>query len=785
MAAKLEVFFSYAHADEEWRDKLEKHLGGLKRQRRILTWHDRKILPGAEWAPEIGAHLSSADIILLLISSDFISSEYCWSVELKQAIKRHEAGNARVIPIIVRPVNWKKTPFARLQALPKDGKPVSTWPDIDEALLNVAEGVQNAVEDLRKKRSANASKPAVTEAKARKKVPIPLQVWNIPYRRNPFFTGRESILVRLHTMLHAGSAAALSQPPAISGLGGVGKTQAAVEYAYRYRNEYQHVLWVQANTHETLTSSYLTLAGLLNLPEYGAQDQSLTVQAVKSWLEQHDRWLLIFDNADDLSMVDAFLPSGSSGHTLFTTRAHVMSGRAQRVEVEEMDVEEGALFLLRRTTMLGRDVPLSSVPEAVRVEAIAIVEAVDGLPLALDQAGAYIEETGCGLSRYLGLYQAQRKELHQRRSKRPTDHPEPVATTWSLSFQKVEHANPAAAELLRFCAFLHPDAIPEELITEGAPYLSPVLQLIANDPMKLDEAIGELLNYSLVRRHPETKTLSMHRLVQAVLKDEMDLGTQEQWAGRTVRVVNHLFPFGTADTWHLCQRYLPHAILCPNYIERWEMASPESARLLHNTASYLDDRAQYREAEPLYQRAVAIYERLLGPDHLGTAKCLNDLAVLYWNQGKYEQVEPLYQRALAIIERVLGTEHSDTAQSLNNLANLYADQGKDEQAELLYQRALAIRERVLGAEHPDTAQSLNNLAILYKNQGKNEEAELLYQRALATYERVLGADHPDTIRVLENYAKLLKKMGREGEATGLEARIEAIRGKVRGSEEGK
>src|SRR6266568_1511308 len=128
-----------------------------------------------------------------------------------------------------------------------------------------------------------------------------------------------------------------------------------------------------------------------------------------------------------------------------------MSGRAQRVEVEEMDVEEGALFLLRRTTMLGRDVPLSSVPEAVRVEAIAIVEAVDGLPLALDQAGAYIEETGCGLSRYLGLYQAQRKELHQRRSKRPTDHPEPVATTWSLSFQKVEHANPAAAELLRFC----------------------------------------------------------------------------------------------------------------------------------------------------------------------------------------------------------------------------------------------------------------------------------------------------------------------------------------------
>src|SRR5207248_3305913 len=106
-----------------------------------------------------------------------------------------------------------------------------------------------------------------------KEVPAPSQVWNIPYRRNPFFTGRESILDRLHIMLHAGSAAALSQPPAISGLGGIGKTQAAVEYAYRYRDDYQDVLWVQANTHETLTSSYVTLAGLLNLPEQGAQDQ--------------------------------------------------------------------------------------------------------------------------------------------------------------------------------------------------------------------------------------------------------------------------------------------------------------------------------------------------------------------------------------------------------------------------------------------------------------------------------------------------------------------------------
>jgi len=419
---------------------------------------------------------------------------------------------------------------------------------------------------------------------------------------------------------------------------------------------------------------------------------------VKNWLEQHDRWLLIFDNADDLSLVDEFLPAGSSGHILFTTRAHVMSGRAQRVEVEEMDAEEGALFLLRRTTMLARDAPLSSVSEAVRTAASAIVDAVDGLPLALDQAGAYIEETGCGLSRYLKLYQMQRKELHRRRSKRSTDHPEPVATTWSLSFEKVEEANPYAAELLRFCAFLHPDAIPEEFITEGASYLSPVLQSLASDPMKLDEAVGELLNYSLVGRHPETRSVSMHRLVQAVLKDEMDQHIQEQWAERTVGVVDHLFPFGTTDTWDLCQRYLPHAILCAAYIERWRMFSSESAGLLHKAASYLDDRAQYREAELLYQRALAIYEQVLGVDHLGTANCLNNLASLYAGQGKDEQAERLYQRALAIRERVLGAEHPDTVRVLGNYAELLKKMGREGEAAGLEARVEAIRARVRGSE---------------------------------------------------------------------------------------
>ena len=148
-----------------------------------------------------------------------------------------------------------------------------------------------------------------------------VSVWNVPFRRNPFFTGREPIFTQIHSLLHAGTTTALSQPPAISGLGGIGKTQTAVEYAYRSRDSYPFVLWVQANTHETLLLNFVALARLLNLPERDAREQQMVVHAVKKWFETHTGWLLIFDNADDLAMVRDYLPEGTKGHTLLTTRA--------------------------------------------------------------------------------------------------------------------------------------------------------------------------------------------------------------------------------------------------------------------------------------------------------------------------------------------------------------------------------------------------------------------------------------------------------------------------------
>src|SRR3989440_2519440 len=306
-----------------------------------------------------------------------------------------------------------------------------------------------------------------------------LPIWNVPHRRNPFFTGREEILAHLYTILRSSKAAALTQAQAISGLGGIGKTQVAVEYAYRYRDHYQAIFWINATSRDAISADFVILATLLDLPEQQEKDQDIVVRAVKRWLSTHTHWLLILDNVDDLEMIVDFLPVTGTGDVLITTRLQALGTIAQRIEVEKMELDEGVMFLLRRTKVLAPGTTLDQVPEERHIQATEIVMALDGLPLALDQAGAYIEETRCGLSRYLDLYGTRRKELLLRRGRFPIDHPDSVAATWSLSFQRVEQESLVATDLLRLFAFLDPEAIPEEMITLGAAELGPALGVVA------------------------------------------------------------------------------------------------------------------------------------------------------------------------------------------------------------------------------------------------------------------------------------------------------------------
>ncbi|GJL67732.1 MAG: hypothetical protein NPIRA06_03670 [Nitrospirales bacterium] len=182
---------------------------------------------------------------------------------------------------------------------------------------------------------------------------------------------------------------------AFSGLGGIGKTQTAVEYAYRHKDDYSHILWVKAESKESLTSDFAQLASLLNLPLKQEQDQQEVVKAVQRWFSHHDHWLLLLDNADDLSLIQSFIQDLQSGHVLFTTRAQA-TGTISRVEVRKLPEHEGVVFLLRRAKLITTDTSYEAIPKELRTQALNIVKELDGLPLALDQAGAYIEETQCG-----------------------------------------------------------------------------------------------------------------------------------------------------------------------------------------------------------------------------------------------------------------------------------------------------------------------------------------------------------------------------------------------------
>ncbi|HEY7416874.1 MAG TPA: tetratricopeptide repeat protein, partial [Ktedonobacteraceae bacterium] len=562
-----------------------------------------------------------------------------------------------------------------------------------------------------------------------------LPLWNVPYHRNPYFTGRDELFDQIdhhlappeQTTSLKSRRVALTQPRALTGLGGIGKTQIAIEYAYRSRasGRYTHTFWVNAASQETILASFVEIAVLLpSLAARNEVDQRKLIEAVKRWLEQCKQpWLLIFDNVDrddDLPALRNYLPQEGNGSILLTTRAHAIGSIAIPVKVETMGFVEGALLLLRRTHYVEPTFDLEDLERMSNEEidqinrAGNIVKELDHFPLALDQAGAYIEATGCSFEGYLALYQTHRQQLLAKRGGPATDDPDSVATTWLLSFQKVQQKSPAAAELLQLCSFLAPDRIPEELISGGATHWPALLQKNTTDPLTFDQMIEELHKYSLVKRLIEEQALSIHRLVQAVQRDRMEEEVQCQWAERVVQAVDSAFPDPQIiANWSRCLRYLDQAQTCSTLIEDYGLSFVTAANILNQTGIYLDIRGLYDLAEPLFKRSLTINEQQLG-EHPDTAVGLDNLAVLYQKQGRYGKAEPLLKRALAIREKQSGSEHPNTAQSLNNLAALHQAQGRYEEAEPLLTRALAICEQHLGPEHPKTAIFLNNLAILYQ-----------------------------------------------------------------------
>jgi tetratricopeptide (TPR) repeat protein len=749
MSVRSRVFVSYSHKDTKWLKDIETHLKPLIGDVLDL-WADTQIRPGAQWHDEIRAAMARATVAVLLVTPDFLASDYIAGQEMPVLLSAAQQERVRILWIAVRASAYDRTPLAAYQSANDPKRPLNS--------LKAAEREQVLVEIAKKIEAAAQQKLASQQA---------VEQFHVPHPRNQFFTDREERLAMLRTRLESTGRAVLS------GLSGIGKSQTAIEYAYRFRDSYRSVFWTGAESEVALNAGYASIASAAGLPEKDAAEQKLMREAVKRWLEQERDWLLILDNADKLKLIASCLPVSQNGkplqgHILITSQRSVFTDLAitSPVELEDLDPQDALDFLARRT---GRTLAAGSERRAAQ----ELADALGYLPLALELAAAHIAERQASFEDYL-------KSYRRNRAKRLGNI---IATAWALNFEALQET-PASRDVLLFSAFLSPDDIPLEVLTQGADHLGyllkEALQGASDDPLLVHDLLEPLTRYSLVRRDVDERAYSVHRMVQAVVEDGLSPADRVLWAERAVRAVNAAFPETSFATWSQCGRLLPQALACAGLIAKHQMEFGEAGRLLAEAASYLDDRAEYARGESLFLQALAIQEQALGPDDLVTAESVNNLAVLYMNQGRYEESEPLYRRALKIREERLGDSHREVATTLGNLAILLRQTGAYDEAERSCLRALKITEDADGPCHASTATCLNNLAALYYTQLQYAEAEPLLRRALEIDREVLGARDPGLATDLSNLAAVLTALDRGEEAEPLYIEALSIREESQG-----
>jgi len=449
--------------------------------------------------------------------------------------------------------------------------------------------------------------------------------WNVPYSRNPFFTGREQYLEQLHIDLLQRRSVALT------GLGGIGKTQLVLEYIYRHTKHYNAILWINAETVDSILSSFDAVYANLQCPEQ--KGSRSIVEIVLRWLEVHKDWLLIYDNVGSISMLKPFLPVSSQGVILITTRLQTLEGLAYMLELLPLSQEESVKFLFYRSGIINTVDSIENLQSSLKEQAQNLAEKTSGVPLALDQIGAYIEQARCSMANYFNYYQIYSTSLLNERSE-AADHPDSIVKTIMHSFERVICTNTVSADLLRICAFLAPDGIPEEILFEGARAYT---EGFIYDSLVFDDALKILMSHSLIRRDSVHHRIIMHILVQDVLKNSMDEISSRLWAERTVFFMNAALPdldYSNAKNYEHC---LSHLLCCVQLIDDWKIVSLSSLRLLYQTSQYFMALGCFEEATALLQRCLHVREQILGPGHTDLLDPLGSPAELYDSIRKLSQ----------------------------------------------------------------------------------------------------------------------------------------------------
>ena len=674
MSEKKDFFISYTKTDRRWAEWVAWQLKAEGFSTVIQVWDIR---PGANFVHEMDKATTQAERVVAILSSAYLDSLFGRS-EWYAFFARDPTGEERrVIPV-------------RVQACEVEGL-LGQIVYIDLVGLNGAAAKETLLEGVREAYEATPpdfpgdTAPEEEEPQFPPDHPFPA-IWSVPHRQNPNFTGRKDVLEQLRAALTSGEPTAVTQ--AIAGLGGIGKTTLAVEYAYRHAATYDLVWWVRAEESVTLRTDLAELAYRLGLIDRQVAEQEKAVQAALAWFPHHTNWLLVLDNALHPAAVRDYLPQGGSGHVLITSRHATWRGTATPLRLNILARDESIAFLLRRT---GRTDDTG---------ADALADALGDLPLALEHAGAYIDIHERSFSDYLALFQTHQPQLL---AWLPQDAPADtvaVATTWNLSLQQAAEAAPAAADLLNLCAFLAPDDIPRWLLTKHADKLPEPLKTVVQDDFEFDNILVALRRYSLIEAGEDV--LVVHRMVQAVVCNSLPEEDQNQWAATALRLVSIAFPFDSDDvrTWDICTPLLPHALAVLERAEGLEEVARKSARLL------------------------------------------NDISVFVWARGEYSEARKYLEQSLRITTMVYGANSPDVAVVLCNLGSVLGDLGKPEQAKVHYERALEIHTAAYGASHPTVAIDLSNLGlVLLKLDLKQARKHL--ERSMEILKLFFEANHPN------------------------------------------
>jgi hypothetical protein len=577
--------------------------------------------------------------------------------------------------------------------------------------------------------------------------------------------GREDLLADLHTRLTGGDGSG-PRTVVLCGFGGAGKTSVALAYAHRHLAEVGVVWQLAAENPTVLADGFSQLAAQLGAWDVAdTRDPVASVHGVLAAFPEE--WLLIFDNAPDRASVEAFLPPAGPGRVLITSQSALWS-RGQALEVPVLDTEVAAGFLADRTG------------DPDRQAAWDLADTLGGLPLALEQAAAYIEATGITLAGYLSLFRDRQADLLARGQ--AAGHPADVAATLGLALSRLGDEAPAAEGLLRLLACCAPEPVPWRLLLTPRPGLAgqlgtdvaPVLGRLLDDRLAAGDAIAALRRYSLVSPVADGLVL-VHRLVQAVTAGQMPAGPARQWRQATAALVGAALP---ADPPWLPETWPDYAMLLPHV----QAASPADSPAAAAIADYLGHSGSYPAARASMEKVLEARQRTFGLEHPDTLKACGSLAHWIAEAGDPAAARDQLAGLVPVAERVLGPEHPDTLWFRGRLAWWTSNAGDAAAARDQYAALVPVCERVLGPEHRETLTVRQGLAGSTGRAGDAAAARDQSAALVPVYQRVLGPEHTGTLGAQANLAGWTGKAGDPAAARDLFAEVLAVRERIFGAE---